>query len=189
MFFHHNSKSHYVFYSCLAFWLPNSLRRTPLVLQRQISLLQWFAPEAQSCSAEICRWRAHSICFWMGTSRHSPRRGNPLLVLFQTHIDNRQVRKRHAELGYFGVCTGLDNVRLPGDIPYKEWDQWHTLILTDEMARVVSHNLCYPGEPNWMSQGIQWSSLGSRKRQWNRCTPDQKFRDSGTKTTIPSKCS
>lgn len=54
----------------------------------------------------------------------------------QAGVVPEKVRKRHAELGYYGVCTGLDNVRLPGDIPFQEWDQWHTLILTDEMARV-----------------------------------------------------
>lgn len=48
-----------------------------------------------------------------------------------------QAFKRHAELGYFAVTTGLD-VPLPGGIPLKEWDNWHTLILTDEIGRIVS---------------------------------------------------
>jgi hypothetical protein len=47
-----------------------------------------------------------------------------------------QAFKRHAELGYFAVTTGLD-VPLPGGIPLKEWDNWHTLILTDEIGRIV----------------------------------------------------
>ncbi|KAH8802696.1 acyl-CoA dehydrogenase/oxidase [Xylogone sp. PMI_703] len=46
------------------------------------------------------------------------------------------VFKRHAELGYLALATGLDNVPLPGGIPAKEWDNWHTLILTDELSRV-----------------------------------------------------
>lgn len=45
--------------------------------------------------------------------------------------------KRHAELGYLAVTTGLD-VPLPGGIPLREWDNWHTLILTDEIGRIVS---------------------------------------------------
>lgn len=48
-----------------------------------------------------------------------------------------QAFKRHAELGYLAVTTGLD-VPLPGGIPLKEWDNWHTLILTDEIGRIVS---------------------------------------------------
>jgi hypothetical protein len=48
-----------------------------------------------------------------------------------------QAFKRHAELGYFAVTTGLD-IPLPGGIPLKEWDSWHTLILTDEIGRIVS---------------------------------------------------
>jgi hypothetical protein len=48
-----------------------------------------------------------------------------------------QAFKRHAELGYLAVTTGLD-VPLPGGIPLVEWDNWHTLILTDEIGRIVS---------------------------------------------------
>ncbi|KAG9240726.1 acyl-CoA dehydrogenase/oxidase [Calycina marina] len=44
--------------------------------------------------------------------------------------------KRHAELGYLAITSGLPNVRLPGDIPFEEWDSWHTLILTDELNRL-----------------------------------------------------
>ncbi|RQM06618.1 hypothetical protein DH86_00001250, partial [Scytalidium sp. 3C] len=47
-----------------------------------------------------------------------------------------EVFKRHAELGYLAVTTGLDNIPWPGGIPAKEWDNWHTLILTDEINRV-----------------------------------------------------
>lgn len=71
-----------------------------------------------------------------------------LLVLFQTgywlfhpllkaDTNLEQAWKRHAELGYFALTTGLD-VRLPGNIKRDDWDHWHTLVLTDEMARVVS---------------------------------------------------
>jgi hypothetical protein len=38
------------------------------------------------------------------------------------------------------LTTGLD-VPLPGGIPRKEWDDWHSLVLTDETNRVVSINL------------------------------------------------
>ena len=51
-----------------------------------------------------------------------------------------QAWKRHAELGYLALSTGLD-VRLPGNIKRDEWDHWHTLVLTDVMARVVSELL------------------------------------------------
>ncbi|TVY71245.1 Acyl-CoA dehydrogenase apdG [Lachnellula suecica] len=44
--------------------------------------------------------------------------------------------KRHAEMGYLALSTGLKNVTLPGNIPFEEWDSWHTLILTDEISRV-----------------------------------------------------
>lgn len=29
-------------------------------------------------------------------------------------------------------------MKLPGDIKFEEWDSWHTLIVTDELSRVVS---------------------------------------------------
>jgi len=35
------------------------------------------------------------------------------------------------------MVTGLKDIRLPGDIPYEEWDSWHTLIVADELSRVV----------------------------------------------------
>lgn len=44
--------------------------------------------------------------------------------------------RRHAELGYLALTTGLPNVRLPGDIPADEWDSWHSLITNDELSRV-----------------------------------------------------
>ncbi|EPE31947.1 Acyl-CoA dehydrogenase NM [Glarea lozoyensis ATCC 20868] len=47
-----------------------------------------------------------------------------------------EVFKRHAQLGYLAGVTGLENVRLPGDIKAQDWDSWHTLILTDEISRV-----------------------------------------------------
>ena len=53
-----------------------------------------------------------------------------------------QAFKRHAELGYLALSTGLPNAILPGNIPAAEWDSWHTLIVTDELARVVS--CCVP---------------------------------------------
>ena len=52
-----------------------------------------------------------------------------------------QVFKRHAELGYLAVGLGLD-VPLPGGIPLKEWDQFHTLVLIDELCRIVSYSHC-----------------------------------------------
>jgi hypothetical protein len=48
-----------------------------------------------------------------------------------------QAFKRHCELGYVGLSTGLPNIRMPGDIPFEEWDSWHSLVLTDELSRVV----------------------------------------------------
>lgn len=36
-----------------------------------------------------------------------------------------------------GLITGLKNIRFPGDISYEEWDSWHSLIVTDELSRVV----------------------------------------------------
>ncbi|TGO87251.1 hypothetical protein BPOR_0238g00030 [Botrytis porri] len=44
--------------------------------------------------------------------------------------------RRHAELGYLALSTGLSDVKLPGDIKPEEWDSWHTLIVTDELSRV-----------------------------------------------------
>ncbi|PQE21707.1 acyl- dehydrogenase protein [Rutstroemia sp. NJR-2017a BVV2] len=44
--------------------------------------------------------------------------------------------KRHAELGYLALGAGIANFPLPGGIPFAEWDSWHTLIVTDELARV-----------------------------------------------------
>ncbi|TVY58154.1 Acyl-CoA dehydrogenase apdG [Lachnellula cervina] len=62
--------------------------------------------------------------------------------------------KRHAELGYLAGVTGLSHVSLPGNILVHEWDSWHTLILTDEMSRVVR---------------LQWSSMGTWG--WKRYRP------------------
>ncbi|KAF7926639.1 uncharacterized protein EAE97_010148 [Botrytis byssoidea] len=45
--------------------------------------------------------------------------------------------RRHAELGYLALSTGLSDVKLPGDIRPEEWDSWHTLIVTDELSRVA----------------------------------------------------
>ncbi|CAG8957367.1 hypothetical protein HYFRA_00010793 [Hymenoscyphus fraxineus] len=47
-----------------------------------------------------------------------------------------EVYKRHAELGYLALSTGLRNVPLPGGIPSEDWDEWHTLIVNDELTRV-----------------------------------------------------
>lgn len=47
-----------------------------------------------------------------------------------------QAFKRHAEMGYLAGVTGLSNVKLPGDISPSAWDNWHTLVLTDEISRV-----------------------------------------------------
>lgn len=50
-----------------------------------------------------------------------------------------QAFKRHAELGYLAVGLGLD-VPLPGGISVKEWDHFHSLVLNDELCRVVSYS-------------------------------------------------
>jgi hypothetical protein len=63
-----------------------------------------------------------------------------------------QAFKRHAELGYLAVVTGLD-IPLPGGIPLKEWDSGHTLILTDEFSRIVSLNFV-SANPLLILQGI-----------------------------------
>ncbi|KAH8667618.1 acyl-CoA dehydrogenase/oxidase [Tricladium varicosporioides] len=47
-----------------------------------------------------------------------------------------EVFKKHAEMGYLALSTGLKDVPLPGGIPFEEWDNWHTLIVTDEQSRV-----------------------------------------------------
>lgn len=52
--------------------------------------------------------------------------------------------KRHAELGYLALVTGLKGVRLPGDVPVEEWDTWHSQIVNDELNRLVG--FCYSGE-------------------------------------------
>lgn len=39
-------------------------------------------------------------------------------------------------MGFTALTTGLD-LPLPGGIARKDWDEWHTLILTDETNRVV----------------------------------------------------
>ncbi|KAF8862494.1 acyl-CoA dehydrogenase NM domain-like protein [Acephala macrosclerotiorum] len=44
--------------------------------------------------------------------------------------------KRHVEMGYVGLVTRLSNIRVPGDIPFEEWDSWHTLIVNDELSRL-----------------------------------------------------
>ena len=48
-------------------------------------------------------------------------------------------------MGYLGLATGLQNIRLPGDIPYVDWDSWHTLIITDELSRVVRPKPLFDG--------------------------------------------
>ena len=55
----------------------------------------------------------------------------------------RQAFKRHAELGYLALSTGLSGVTLPGGIPYEEWDCCHSLIVTDELNRVVGDGTYY----------------------------------------------
>ncbi|TAQ89486.1 hypothetical protein B7494_g2168 [Chlorociboria aeruginascens] len=45
--------------------------------------------------------------------------------------------KRHAEFGYLATNTELSNVPLPGGIPFEEWGSWHSLILMDEISRLV----------------------------------------------------
>lgn len=65
-----------------------------------------------------------------------------------------------------GLTTGLKNIRLPGDIPYEEWDSWHTLIVTDELSRVVC---CDPFLMDMTDgKGVHWCSVGTRrgKQHW-----------------------
>jgi hypothetical protein len=61
-----------------------------------------------------------------------------------------------------GLITGLKNIRLPGDIPYEEWDSWHSLIVTDELSRVVGSG---PFPVNLTDgEGVYGSLMGSRRR-------------------------
>lgn len=75
----------------------------------------------------------------MGDCWQSPRlgRSKSTLHLILVLISRTQAFKRHAELGYLALSTGLDNVPLPGGIKKEEWDHFHTLVITDEMGRVV----------------------------------------------------
>ncbi|KAH7386485.1 acyl-CoA dehydrogenase/oxidase [Cadophora sp. MPI-SDFR-AT-0126] len=45
--------------------------------------------------------------------------------------------KRHVEMGYVGMVTGLPSIKSPGDVPIEEWDSWHSLIVNDELSRVA----------------------------------------------------
>lgn len=85
----------------------------------------------------------------MGDCWYCPRLGTWDLNCVRKLVtyDELQAWKRHAELGYLALTTGLD-VRLPGDIKRDDWDHWHTLVLTDEMARVVG----------WRALSIQMTS-------------------------------
>lgn len=51
--------------------------------------------------------------------------------------DGVQAWKRHVEMGYVGMVTGLPNLKTPGDVPLDQWDSWHSLIVNDELSRVV----------------------------------------------------
>nr|Q50LG2.1 RecName: Full=Acyl-CoA dehydrogenase AFT10-1; AltName: Full=AF-toxin biosynthesis protein 10-1 [Alternaria alternata]BAD97695.1 Aft10-1 [Alternaria alternata] len=55
------------------------------------------------------------------------------------------VLKRHAALGYAAALINpsavkehMHDVRLPGDVPPREWDEFHGLIVADEVARCGS---------------------------------------------------
>jgi hypothetical protein len=61
---------------------------------------------------------------------------------------------RHAELGYTVLSTGLEDVRLPAGIPFREWDTWHSQIVNDELCRVVS--------PPSLAGGRRGCSCGNR---------------------------
>jgi len=52
-------------------------------------------------------------------------------------VNNLQAWKRHVEMGYVGMVTGLPNIKSPGDVHIDEWDSWHSLIVNDELSRVV----------------------------------------------------
>ncbi|KAL3420367.1 acyl-dehydrogenase [Phlyctema vagabunda] len=46
------------------------------------------------------------------------------------------VFKRHAELGYLALSTDLEGVVLPGNVSREKWDEWHNVIVTDELSRI-----------------------------------------------------
>jgi hypothetical protein len=96
-----------------------------------------------------------------------------------------QVFKRHADLGYLALSTGLSKVRLPGDIPFEEWDSWHTLILTDELSRVVRHDAPQIKQP--LTQiGIHRCTLGPRRWQWNWSSTDRQLWNSSPERQVSS---
>ncbi|KAJ5344791.1 hypothetical protein N7452_002795 [Penicillium brevicompactum] len=53
----------------------------------------------------------------------------------------QEVHKRHAELGYTAVSSFplaadyLNGQRLPGDVDPKDWDEFHDIVVIDELAR------------------------------------------------------
>lgn len=104
------------------------------------------------------------------------------------HTDKfSQAFKRHAELGYLALSTDLSNVTLPGNIPYAEWDSWHSLILTDELSRVVRHDAPHMKAP-LTHTGIHRCSMGSGWWKWYWSTTDRQFWHSGTEGQVPSRC-
>lgn len=61
-----------------------------------------------------------------------------------------------------GLITGLKDIRLPGDIPHEEWDSWRSLIVTDELSRVVGSD---PFPVNLTDEeGVYGSLMGTWRR-------------------------
>jgi hypothetical protein len=113
------------------------------------------------------RWVAQSPWFGAGTN------------------ERVQALKRHAELGYLALVTGLKGVRLPGDVPVEEWDTWHSQIVNDELSRIVG--FC-AGE-RWGEVltviGVFGCELGSWGRKWDRGSADCELRHRGAEGKVP----
>jgi hypothetical protein len=74
-----------------------------------------------------------------------------------------------------GLTTGLKNIQLPGDIPYDEWNSWHTLIVSDELSRVVCFDAVLLGVTN--EKGLLGSLMGSRWGKQHWCSAYCELRD------------
>lgn len=80
------------------------------------------------------------------------------------HLANAmQAWQRHVEMGYVGMVTGLPNIKTPGDIPMDQWDSWHSLIMNDELSRVVRTPRLFISD-SLTSEGIHGSSVGPWRR-------------------------
>lgn len=84
-------------------------------------------------------------------------------------------------MGYVGLVTGLSNVRIPGDIPFEEWDSWHTLIVNDELSRVVCLDPLERLDGRILTcKGLHRSVMGSWRRQQYRSSSHCKLRHSSS---------